>query len=108
MSEIIVTLAVAFALAFLAESLTEYLFGTPFDKLGFQSLKWLLMYIAAAVGVAMALYWRIDVIALVRAVAGGELDPTPFGMVVSGLLIGRGASALHGFINEYAKKPQLP
>ena len=47
-------LGIIFALAFLTESLTEYIFGTPLQKLGAAQWTWLLMYISMAVGVGLA------------------------------------------------------
>ena len=100
--------AIALMLAFLAESMTEYLFGTPFEKIPrLKPFRWLLMYVSAAVGVGMALYWRIDIISLVSEIVETGFGYTPFGAILSGLAIGRGASYLHGLMNDYAKRYRL-
>lgn len=110
-----ILIAVAFALAFLTESLVEYLIGTPMDKIpALKPWKWLLMYIAAVVGVALALYWKIDLIAVVANgvahLAGIEYtwDVSPVGQVLSGLVIGRGSNFLHDFLDKVLQKPDVP
>jgi len=101
------TLAVSFALAFLTESLVEYLFGAVADHVpAVDKFRWLLMYIAAAVGVGLALFYRLDLIAVIAQTAGAVLDlaaPSPVGMVLSGLAIGRGANYLNQFVSTYLK-----
>jgi hypothetical protein len=102
---ILPSLAVAFALAFLTESFVEYLFGQAFEKIpAISAYKWLLMYVAAAVGVGLALYYEIDLIALIQQLSGGSGGLTPVGMILSGLGIGRGASWLHDFVSQYLEK----
>jgi len=100
-------LAVSFALAFLTESLVEYLFGAIADHVpAVDPLRWLLMYIAAVAGVALALFYHLDLIAIIAANAGVALDlaaPTPVGMVLSGLAIGRGANYLNQFVATYLR-----
>lgn len=113
---IAILIAVAFALAFLTESLVEYLLGTPMSK--FEALKpwtWLLMYVAAGVGVFLALYWKIDLIAVIaNGVAAGMSGApiiwqvSPVGQVLSGLVIGRGSNFLHDFLSKTLRKPTLP
>ena len=114
LAEITILLAVAFALAFLTESLVEYLFGTLFDKVAkLTPLKWALMYVAAGVGVALALYWQIDLIAViangVASMAGVEASwkVSVVGEILSGLAIGRGANFLHDFISKALVKPDV-
>lgn len=86
----------ALALAFLCESMTEYLFGavvahTP--KL--EPFRWLLMYIALLAGVGLAFYYQLDLIAIILG------ESRPVGFLLSGLVIGRGANFLHDFISRY-------
>ncbi len=100
-------LAVSFALAFLTESLVEYLFGAVADHVpAVNPYRWLLMYIAAGVGVGLALFYQLDLIAVIAQSAGVALDlsaPTKVGMVLSGLAIGRGANYLNQFVSTYLK-----
>jgi hypothetical protein len=100
-------LAVIFLMAFLVESMVEYLFGTPFDKIpALQPYKWLLMYVAAIVGVAGAFIYRIDILYLLGGFVGAAFDVTFFGMVMTGLSIGRGANYLHDIVDKFFVKPE--
>ena len=95
-------LGVVFLLAFLTESLTEYVFGTPFDK--YEKLKphkWLLMYVSAAVGVGLAFFYRLDIVSLLGDVLAEQLAPSWVGFVLTGLGIGRGANWLHQVVQQY-------
>lgn len=78
-------------LAVLVERLTEAVFGTPFDK--FEKLtpyKWALMYLGLGVGVAVAWFGNLDLIAELAGVQLGVL-----GIVLTGLSLGGGANLLH-------------
>ena len=114
---IFVYIAVAFTLAFLVEAMVEYLFGTPFDKVpALTPYKWTLMYVALLVGVGLALYYKIDLVAVIAQVIARMVDPesgfafplTPVGMVLSGLAIGRGSNFLHDWLSKSMQKPELP
>ena len=112
-------LAGIFVLAFLAETLTKY-FASPFVKLidsvvtngrplptamGISVLverqrfipEWALRYIAAVVGVLLAIAYRADALALFGLVAW-----TPWiGWIVTGLVIGRGSNYLHDLVDRW-------
>ncbi|KKW13383.1 MAG: hypothetical protein UY48_C0001G0004 [Candidatus Gottesmanbacteria bacterium GW2011_GWB1_49_7] len=90
------TIALALALAFLTESMVEYLFGQIIDQVNLDKLRWLLTYVAAAVGVGLAFYYQLDLLALI-----GDSVPSSVGFLLSGLVIGRGANYLHGFVSTY-------
>ena len=112
MSMAIVYLSVIFALAFLAESMTEYLFGIPFDKIPkLTPFKWTLAYIAMAVGVGLAIFYKLDLIALLADVIAetvgvqSPIQVSVVGFILTGLGIGRGAAYLHDFVGRYFKKP---
>ena len=106
-ADILWKLALMFVLAFLAETLTEY-FARPFIK--FESLPgvtprngqrvipaFVLRYIAAVVGIALAIAYRADVLALFGLVAW-----TPWiGWTVTGLIIGRGSNYLHDVVDRW-------
>ncbi|RLI83491.1 MAG: hypothetical protein DRP01_09025 [Archaeoglobales archaeon] len=95
-------IALSFALAFLAESMVEYLFGKLFDHIGaLVKLKWALMYVAAGVGVGLAWFYQLDLLSII---SGG--DPTVPGVVLSGLILGRGANFLHDFVGNYLPASQ--
>lgn len=114
MNELLVEMAafgipvvLAFALAFLVESTTEYLFGTLFDKVSkLHEYKWLLMYLAGGVGVFVSFHYQLDLIAFLQQIMGVGVMPSPVGIVFTGLTIGRGANYVHQFVSKFfpAKK----
>jgi hypothetical protein len=97
----------AFALAFIAESMSEYLFAPWLDaaKARWPGLKAAepMRYVALLVGLALALAYRLDVI----YEAFGYVAIWPWvGVVITGLVIGRGSNYLHDFWETYLKPPQ--
>ena len=101
-----VLLAIAFALAFLCESMTEYIFGKPFDQIpDLHPYKWLLMYVSLIVGVLLAFFYQLDMIAAIAEIAGGPIQISWVGFTLTGLGIGRGASFLHDFVTAYVINP---
>jgi hypothetical protein len=105
-------LAITFALSFLTETLTEYLFGTPMDRSEqLKPYKWTLMYVSALIGVVLALFYHLDLIVIIASFSDALglsapvlSDPTVPGSILSGLLIGRGANAVHDFLSKYLIK----
>ena len=85
-------LLVLMLLAFVVtEGTVEYLLGTAFDKVeALKQYKWLLMYASAGLGVFIAFYYKVDLLAY----AG--LPEGPVGYAFTGVLLGRGAN----FIND--------
>src|SRR5574343_895877 len=97
-------LAVILALAFLVETLVEAVFGPLFDKIpALTPHKWALMYIALAVGVGGAFIYQFDLLAILsKFVEMPEpLKVGPFGMVITGLAIGKGSNYIHQFISKF-------
>lgn len=95
----------ALVLATVTEGFVEYIFGTVCDK--FPKLtpyKWLLMYVSLILGVLLAFFYNIDLIALIANNAGGNLAISWVGVVLSGLAIGRGANYLNDFVSKWLKK----
>lgn len=89
-------------LAFLAESMTEYVFGQVVDHVpSLDRYRWLLMYIAAAVGVGLAFFYQLDLIHLLAEAVEVELPTAYPGMILTGLGIGRGANYIHQLVSEY-------
>lgn len=101
-------------LAFLAESLTEYFArpvihafptgpapqapGNPVSPL------WL-RYIAALVGIGLAIAYRADVLAMAGLVAWSPW----VGYVITGIIIGRGSNYLHDLADRWlAPTPKAP
>lgn len=103
---VLAILSVIFLLAFLTESLVEYLFGAVADHIpALTPYKWVLMYISAGVGVAGAFIYSFDLLYLVGQFVEAEIASTAFGITLTGLAIGRGAGYLHDLVNKYFKKP---
>jgi len=86
------------ALAFLSESLTEYLFAAPLSaaKLPADVIR----YVAVAVGVLLAWTYNVD---MTREVLGLTPRPAALGVVLSGIVMGRGASYVHDFYQSYLR-----
>ena len=103
MNELLI-LAGAFALAFFTEGLVEYIFGTPMDKIPkLAPFKWLLMYVAAIVGVGLTIHYKLDLMALIL-----KSDPDMVGIVITGLTIGHGSNFLHQFISKFFPGKPVP
>lgn len=101
-------LAIIFLLAFLVESLVEYLFGAVFDHVPkLTPFKWCLMYIALVVGVIGAFVYKFDLIYLIGQFVGNAVTITYFGIVLTGAAIGRGAGYLHDLVKRYFVKPTV-
>lgn len=98
-------LAVIFGMAFLVESLVEAVFGKLFEKI--QALvphSWVIMYIAMGVGVIGAFLYQFDVLALLADFVQVQIVHSWFGVLLTGLAIGRGANYLHEFVSKFFKK----
>jgi len=106
-------LAVMFLLAFLVESLVEYVFGQAFDHVpAIQPYRWLLVYIPLGVGIGGAFLFGFDLLYLL----GNWLEadwptlavPSWYGMALTGLAIGRGSNYLHDVVSKFFVKPKAP
>ncbi len=95
--DFVATFALILVLAFLTESMVEYFLGW------IVRIKPYLMYVSAAVGIALAIVYQLDMIAVFFK--GAAL--TPFaGYVLTGLVIGRGANFVHDIAKNYF--PPIP
>lgn len=84
-------LVIFLMLAFLAESFTEYIFG---EFLEGDRVK----YVALLAGVLLAVGFQVDIFAEYF----GLVSSVPYlGIVLTGMLLGRGANYLHDFAREY-------
>ncbi|MBI2304697.1 MAG: hypothetical protein HYU86_08140 [Chloroflexi bacterium] len=94
--EALTPLTVVLALAFLCESMTEYLFSDLIVVLGGEKRH--LKYIAVAVGVGLSLAYGLDMMRVF-------LDISPrlpyLGEVLTGLILGRGANYVHDFYTSF-------
>ena len=88
----------ALVLAFVVETVLEYVVGIWWKPLANEARAKLMMGCGLACGVALALSFHVDLLA--------ELGfaPSLAGQVISGLVIGRGSDYLHGFWKKVAGK----
>jgi hypothetical protein len=106
-------LAIILFLSFLVEALTEYVFGQVAEHVKvLQPYQWTLTYIALAVGVLAAFWYRFDLVYLLarflEQYAPGvlvEIPQTNLGIILTGLAIGRGANFIHDLITKFFVKP---
>jgi hypothetical protein len=98
----------AFLLAFVVESMVEYLFGQLLDNVPkLKPLQWLLVYVPLAPGIGLAFFYRIDLVWLmgqqVQATMAVELpiQISWVGMLLSGLAIGRGSNYVHDLASKF-------
>ena len=97
-------LAIILALAFLVETLTEAIFGPLFDKIpALTPHKWALMYIALVIGVIGAFVYKFDLLSILSQFVEMKppFEPGPFGMVITGLSIGKGSNYIHQIISKF-------
>ena len=105
---VLAILAVIFLMSFLVEALVEYVFGQPFEHYEvLKPHKWLLMYIALAVGVAGAFIYQFDVLHLLSEWLKSPMEIHPFGMALTGLMIGRGSNFVHEIIKKFFQNDPL-
>ncbi len=105
---VLAILAVIFLMSFLVEALVEYVFGVPFDKFEvLKPYKWLLMYLGLAAGVLGAFIYQFDVIHLLSEWLKSPIEVHSFGMVLTGLMIGRGSNFVHDVIKKFFQNDPL-
>lgn len=95
-------LGIILALAFLTETLVEFLFSDlflQFPKLA--SYKWTQKYIAVIVGIGGAFIYQFDLLYLLADFFGVPLVHSAFGIVMTGIGIGKGSNYLHDFIMRF-------
>lgn len=87
------TIGLIFIAAVFVEGVVEYFFGTPTANPVGETRNWL-KYVAAAIGVAFCLVYKLDLL----AVFGLTTTLPFFGSVVTGILVGRGSNYLHDLV----------
>ncbi len=93
------TLIAIMALAFLAESLTEYFFSPILETLKIDTKY--LRYVASIVGVALALLYQVD---LLQTFLGMDPKVPILSQVFSGIILGRGATYVHDLYSQWINK----
>lgn len=103
-----IVLLVILLLAFLVETTVEYFFGQACGRIAaLQPYQWLLMYVAAAVGVGGAFLYGFDLLYILGNFLGGsEYIPGPswLGVLLTGLAIGRGSNFVHDLVSKFFMK----
>ena len=99
----------AFALAFIAESMSEYLFAAGLKALEGKHPALAeaqpMRYVALAVGLLLTYSYSLDVI---YEAFGYTANWPPMGLIITGLAIGRGSGFLHDFWKSYLQRPAAP
>ena len=103
-------LLVIFALSFLIETLVEFLFGELLERYA-PKISWALKYVAVACSIAMALFYKFDLLYLLSEFAETHWQPLSLpsipGMLISGIAIGKGSNYLHDFLKRFFVKPSV-
>ena len=86
------------ALAFLCEKLTEYFFSNVLLALRLDTKY--LRYIAALIGIGLALLYGLDAL---RDFLGVSPRLAHLGEVLTGLILGRGANFVHDLYSTYVR-----
>lgn len=98
-------LAVILLLSFLVEALTEYIFGQIAEHVAaIEPYSWLIMYVALAVGVGLAYTYDFDLIYLLSNWLGADIPHHSFGVLLTGLSIGRGSNFVHDLWQRFFTK----
>lgn len=90
----------ALVLATLVEGTVEYVLGK------YEKARPFLLYVALALGVAVAFAYKIDLLAQVVAIlnlGGIALAPAWVGYIASGVIIGRGSNYLNDFVSSLGR-----
>ena len=99
--EVLTPFGIILSLAFLCESMTEYFFSDVLAAFGLDTKY--LRYIAALVGVGLALLYGLDAL---RDFLGVSPRLAHLGEVLTGLILGRGANFVHDLYSTYVKPAQ--
>jgi hypothetical protein len=111
--QIVGLLLITLLLAFMVETLVEFLFGELFSHIpALLPHKWLLMYIAIGAAIGMAFFYQLDLPFLLAQFLEVEWEPLSCvswpGMLASGIAIGKGSNYLHDLIKKFFVKPSSP
>jgi len=99
------SLVIILFLAFLVtEGIVEYFLGQAFLRVPVLTpYGWLLMYVSAAVGIGLACYYQLDLVALLSQYL--QMSPPILsgliGEILTGLAVGRGANFVHDIISKF-------
>lgn len=105
---ILLILAIVLFIAFLVETLVEFVTAPVFDHVPkLQPFKWVIMYVAIAVAMFASFLYRLDLVFMLANFLGvSEIPQTIFGIVITGIAIGKGSNYLHDLIKKFFVKPE--
>jgi len=106
---ILLILAVVLFIAFLVETLVEFLLAPLFEKVPkLTPFKWVTMYVAIAVAMFAAFLYRLDLVFMLAQFLGvAEIPQTTYGIVITGIAIGKGSNYLHDLITKFFVKQSV-
>lgn len=100
--QVLGTLAVITALAFLVETLVEAVMGRLMDQVPkLTPYRWTLIYFAVAAGIGGAFVYQFDLLYLLAQFVGSPVVHNGFGTAITGISIGMGAGYIHQFISKF-------
>jgi len=103
---VLAILGIVLFLAFLTESMVEYFVGGLADHIpAIEPYKWLTIYVSAVFGVVASFIYRLDIVSLLSQFLQVQFAVTTFGIVITGLVIGRGANFVHDIWQKFFVKP---
>ena len=104
---VLLILSIILFIAFLVETLVEFVTSPVFDHAPkLQPFKWTIMYVAIAVAVFASFLYRLDLIFMLAQFLGVESIPqTVYGIVITGVAIGKGSNYLHDLVTKFFVKP---
>jgi magnesium-transporting ATPase (P-type) len=105
---VLAILGIVLFLAFLVESMVEYFVGEVANHIpAANPYKWLIMYVAAIVGILAAFIYKLDLVNMLSDFLGVQFATTTFGIIFTGLVIGRGANFVHDLWQKFFVKPSV-
>ena len=104
---VLVILTIILLVAFLIETLVEFVFADVFLKIpGAAQWKWTVKYIAISVAIYAAFLYQFDLISLLaQLLEGPVIEISTFGLIVTGVAIGKGSNYLHDVFKRFFLKP---
>lgn len=79
----------------IVERLTEWFAGAPFDHFPrLTPFKWMLMYVAGALGILVAIVYGLDMFVIV-----GQ-ETSLLGQILTGVAVGGGANFVHDIVGK--------
>lgn len=107
--QILGTATLIFLLAFMVETLVEAVFGKLFANIPvLKPYSWTLFYIAVAAGVGGAFVYQFDFVYLLSQFVEAPVAQTPYGIAITGVSIGMGATYVHDLIQKFFVKKPAP